>query len=42
MKNKAIIFFFFAIGLIAFYKKKKNYKIIVTAPEKISDDEFYK
>jgi len=42
MNNKALIFLLLAVGLVAFSKKKKKYKIIVPQPEKISEDEFYK
>ena len=42
MKNKALIFLIFAVGLVAFSKKRKKYKLIVSDPEKITKDEFYK
>jgi hypothetical protein len=41
MKSNAVILLLFAIGLVAFSKKKKKYKIIVPAPDKITEDEFY-
>lgn len=42
MNNKALIFLILAVSLVAFSKKKKKYKIIVPAPDKITRDEFYK
>lgn len=40
--NRQIVYVLLAIGLLAFLKKKKKYKIIVPDPEKITRDEFYK
>jgi hypothetical protein len=42
MKNKPLIYLLLAVGFVAFFKKKKKYKIIVEDPKKISEDEFYK
>jgi hypothetical protein len=42
MNNKGLIILILAVGLLAFTKKKKRYKIIVPPPDKITEDEFFK